>query len=39
VKAANEGRVLEDVQRDASNTTPLTAEQFAQVFKSVYENS
>ncbi len=39
VKSANEGRVLEDVKRDASNTTPLTAEYFAQVFKAVYENS
>jgi uncharacterized protein YbjT (DUF2867 family) len=39
VKAANEGRVLDEVKRDASNTTPLTAEYFAQVFKAVYENS
>jgi len=38
-KSMNEGRVLEDVHRTPSTTTPTTAEEFAQVFKSVYERS
>ncbi len=37
VKAMNEGQILTDFVRDASNTTPTTAEQFGQVFKMVYE--
>jgi uncharacterized protein YbjT (DUF2867 family) len=37
VKAMNEGLIQGDYVRDASNTTPTTAEQFGQVFKMVYE--
>jgi uncharacterized protein YbjT (DUF2867 family) len=39
VKSMNEGKVLADAHRTPSNTTPTTAEEFAQVFKSVYEQS
>ena len=39
VKSMNEGKVLEDAHRTPANTTPTTAEEFAQVFKSVYEQS
>jgi uncharacterized protein YbjT (DUF2867 family) len=39
VKSMNEGKVLEDARRSPTNTTPTTAEEFAQVFKSVYEKS
>lgn len=37
VKAMNEGQILTDFVRDASNTTPTTAEQFAGIFKTVFE--
>ena len=37
VKSMNDGRILEDVRRTPANTTPTTAEEFAQIFKSVYE--
>jgi uncharacterized protein YbjT (DUF2867 family) len=36
VKALNEGRVLEDAKRTAQNTTPTSIEEFAHVFKAVY---
>jgi uncharacterized protein YbjT (DUF2867 family) len=39
VKSMNEGKILEGVRRTPANTTPTTAEEFAQVFKSVYNNS
>jgi uncharacterized protein YbjT (DUF2867 family) len=39
VKSMNEGKVLEDARRTRTNTTPTTAEEFAQVFKSVYDQS
>jgi uncharacterized protein YbjT (DUF2867 family) len=39
VKSINEGRVQEDLKRTPENTTPTTAEEFAHVFKMVYENS
>lgn len=39
VKSMNEGKILENVYRTPSNTTPTRAEDFAQVFKSVYEKS
>jgi len=39
VKGINEGRVQEDFKRTPGNTTPTTAEEFAHVFKTVYENS
>jgi uncharacterized protein YbjT (DUF2867 family) len=39
VKSVNEGRVQEDLKRTPENTTPTTAEEFAHVFKMVYENS
>jgi hypothetical protein len=39
VKSVNEGRVQEDFKRTPENTTPTTAEEFAHVFKMVYENS
>jgi uncharacterized protein YbjT (DUF2867 family) len=38
-KAMNEGRVQEDYKRTAENTTPTTAEEFAAIFRDVYENS
>jgi len=37
VKAMNDGLIQADYVRDASNTTPTSAEQFGQVFKIVYE--
>ena len=39
VKSMNEGKVLADAHRTPANTTPTTAEEFAQVFKSVYDQS
>jgi uncharacterized protein YbjT (DUF2867 family) len=39
VKSMNEGKILEDVHRTPANTTPTSAEEFAQVFKSLYEQS
>jgi uncharacterized protein YbjT (DUF2867 family) len=36
VKALNEGRVLEDAVRTSQNTTPTSIEEFAHVFKAVY---
>jgi hypothetical protein len=39
VKPMNEGKVLADAHRTRANTTPTTAEEFAQVFKSVYDKS
>ena len=39
VKAVNEGRIQEDTKRTPENTTPTTAEEFAHIFKMVYENS
>ena len=39
VKSMNEGKILEDVHRTPANTTPTPAEEFAQIFKSVYEKS
>ncbi|MCX6285507.1 MAG: NmrA family NAD(P)-binding protein [Bacteroidetes bacterium] len=36
-KAMNEGRVQEDYQRTAENTTPTTAEEFAPLFRDIYE--
>ncbi len=39
VKSMNEGIILEDVHRTLANTTPTSAEEFAQVFKSFYEQS
>jgi uncharacterized protein YbjT (DUF2867 family) len=39
VKSMNEGKILEDAHRTIANTTPTCAEEFAQVFKSVYEKS
>jgi uncharacterized protein YbjT (DUF2867 family) len=39
VKSMNEGKILEDVHRTLANTTPTSAEEFAQVFKSLYEQS
>jgi uncharacterized protein YbjT (DUF2867 family) len=39
VKSMNEGKVLEDARRTPANTTPTSAEEFAQVFKSVYDQS
>ena len=39
VKTMNDGRILEEVKRTATNTTPTTAEEFSQVFKSVFEKS
>jgi uncharacterized protein YbjT (DUF2867 family) len=39
VKSMNEGKILEDVHRTPANTTPTPAEEFAQVFKAVYEKS
>ncbi|MEI8005370.1 MAG: NmrA family NAD(P)-binding protein [Bacteroidota bacterium] len=38
-KAMNEGHVMAAHQRTAENTTPTTAEEFALVFRDVYENS
>lgn len=37
VKSMNEGKILEDARRTPANTTPTTAEEFAQVFKSAYD--
>jgi uncharacterized protein YbjT (DUF2867 family) len=37
VKSMNEGKVLTDAHRTPLNTTPTTAEEFASVFKSLYE--
>jgi uncharacterized protein YbjT (DUF2867 family) len=37
-KSMNEGKILSDARRTPSNTTPTTAEEFAQVFKSVYDH-
>jgi uncharacterized protein YbjT (DUF2867 family) len=37
VKAMNEGRVLSAHRRDVESTTPTTLEQFAPVFRAVYE--
>ncbi|HVN47917.1 MAG TPA: NmrA family NAD(P)-binding protein [Bacteroidota bacterium] len=37
VKSMNEGSVLADAQRTPHNTTPTSAEEFASVFKSMYE--
>ena len=37
VKSVNEGLVLADVKRTPENTTPTSIEEFAQVFKMVYE--
>jgi uncharacterized protein YbjT (DUF2867 family) len=39
VKSMNEGKILAHARRTPSNTTPTTAEEFAQVFKNVYEHS
>jgi len=39
VKSMNEGKVLADAHRTPANTTPTTAEEFARVFKAVYEQS
>jgi len=39
VQSMNEGKILEDARRTPSNTTPTTAEEFAQVFKNVYDQS
>jgi uncharacterized protein YbjT (DUF2867 family) len=39
VKSMNEGKVLSDARRTPANTTPTTAEEFAQVFKNVYDRS
>jgi uncharacterized protein YbjT (DUF2867 family) len=39
VKTMNDGKILEEVKRTPSNTTPTTAEEFSQVFKAVYEKS
>lgn len=39
VKSMNEGRIQEDLKRTPENTTPTTVEEFAHVFKMVYENS
>lgn len=33
----NEGKILEDVNRDAEATTPTRVEEFAQVFKAAYD--
>jgi uncharacterized protein YbjT (DUF2867 family) len=38
-KAMNEGHVLSDHVRTAENTTPTTAEEFANIFSEVFENS
>lgn len=37
IRSLNNGRVLEDAHRDADNTTPTDIEEFALVFKQVYE--
>jgi hypothetical protein len=39
VKSMNEGRIQEDLKRTPENTTPTTVEEFAHVFKIVFENS
>jgi uncharacterized protein YbjT (DUF2867 family) len=39
VKSMNEGKILEDVRRTPDNTTPTSAEEFAQVFKTIYDQS
>lgn len=38
-QAVNEGKALEDYTRTPANTTPTTAEEFAHVFKAVYDKS
>lgn len=38
VKAMNEGKVMGEAVRTPENTTPTSIEQFAQIFKDVYEN-
>jgi uncharacterized protein YbjT (DUF2867 family) len=38
VKSVNEGRVLSDVVRTPENTTPTSVEEFAHVFKMVYDS-
>jgi len=38
VKVLNEGRVLEETKRTKQNTTPTSIEDFAGIFKSVYES-
>jgi uncharacterized protein YbjT (DUF2867 family) len=37
VKAMNEGKVTTHHERTAGNTTPTTAEEFAHIFRAVYE--
>jgi uncharacterized protein YbjT (DUF2867 family) len=37
VRSLNEGRVMEDAVRTGENTTPTTIEEFAHVFKAVYD--
>jgi uncharacterized protein YbjT (DUF2867 family) len=39
VRSMNEGKILEDAHRTPANTTPTSAEEFAQVFKMVYDKS
>lgn len=39
VKSMNEGKILSDAKRTPSNTTPTTAEEFAKIFKSAYDQS
>jgi uncharacterized protein YbjT (DUF2867 family) len=39
VKSMNDGKILEEAHRTSTNTTTTTAEEFAQVFKSVYDKS
>lgn len=36
IKAMNEGKVMSEAKRDAESTTPTTIEEFAEVFKFVY---
>ncbi len=38
VRALNEGRVMEETLRTPENTTPTSIEEFAQMFKFVYQN-
>jgi uncharacterized protein YbjT (DUF2867 family) len=38
IRAMNEGRVMAEAKRTLANTTPTSIEEFAQVFKHVYES-
>jgi len=39
MRAMNEGRILSDAVRDSENTTPTSIEEFAPVFKQVFESA